>query len=333
MAQRKNLKWRVHDALMDSTLPPAQRLLMFVFSDLANADTGVIPDERKDRTTIKELARQTGLDPATVKRNKPALIALGWISFKRPSWKQQSNHETGTYTIAIGRNPEAHGAPSGKSRKSRTKSDPEAQDAPPVTPDPEAHGAPSPEAHGAPPDGGDKGGPGAHGAPADGAWCATGEAHGAPPINRTTDTDNYTDSTYVPDADASAPESAPKKRVRKKANTDDPRPDVDKLCFRFVELLVENECRKPEITKEWRDAARLMLDKDGRQLDKAIALLEWTQHHSWWKSRVMSMPKFRIQYDALRMQAVEEWERGHKSSGHQPYQNPIDQSGYDGEIR
>jgi hypothetical protein len=152
---RKNLKWQVNEAIMDSELPPPARLLMLVFSDLADAETGQIPEERKDGTSIKELARRTGLNAATVKRHKRDLVALGWLKYDMPDARQQSTHGTGDYTIAAGRNPEAQSAPSAG-----------------------AHKEPPPEAHSAPPNHE----PVAHCAPPGGAQCATPEAQSAPPI-------------------------------------------------------------------------------------------------------------------------------------------------------
>ena len=115
MAQRKNLKWQVHEAVMDSELPPPARLLMFVFADLANAENGEIPEERKDGTTLAELARRTGHSVATIKRHKPVLVALGWLKWDEPDGKAQSAHDPGNYAIAVGRNPEpeavAHSEP------------------------------------------------------------------------------------------------------------------------------------------------------------------------------------------------------------------------------
>lgn len=92
------------------------------------------------------------------------------------------------------------------------------------------------------------------------------------------------------------------------------RPDVEQLCERLVELVVENGNRRPTIKKPWRDAARLLLDRDRVgpnseriTLEKAMRLLEWCQQDDFWKGNVHSMPTFRKQYDKIRSHALREW--------------------------
>lgn len=141
----------------------------------------------------------------------------------------------------------------------------------------------------------------------------------------------------APDGDQETGEPAKAKRQRR---PEPQRDDVDALCTRLATLMIANECKPPTITEEWRREARLMLDRDGRDFDKAMALLEWSQNHHFWKRNIHSLPKFREQYDKLRMQANEEWERAHganvipiqRANGHQPYQNPTDHSVYFGAI-
>ena len=302
MAQRKNLKWQIHEAVMDSELPPPARLLMFVFADLANAETGEIPEERKDGASIKELARRTGHDPATVKRHKRALIALGWLKYDAPDGRRQSSHETGDYTILIGRNPD---------------------------PKPVAQSAPPAVAQSAPSNGGEEGASEAQSAPPGGAECATPEAQSAPPIKGITNTDKSTNISLGPNADASVPSSAPKKRTRKPKTEAPPRADVDELCQHLADLMIANGCKPPTITPQWRTAARLMLDNDGRSFERAMHLLDWCQNDPFWKTNIHSMPKFRTQYDQLRLRALAEWEKartvanGH--NGHAPRRSTTDE--------
>lgn len=111
---------------------------------------------------------------------------------------------------------------------------------------------------------------------------------------------------------------------------DPPRPDVEALCNRLADRMVDNGCLRPTITRGWRDAARLLLDKDGREQGKALALIDWCQADEFWKSNIQSMPKFRTQYDKLRLRALADWEGKQdklRTNGHQPYRNP-DPSAY-----
>jgi hypothetical protein len=123
-------------------------------------------------------------------------------------------------------------------------------------------------------------------------------------------------ATPLPDEpSASKPrgKQKPKASARPKAEAE-PRPDVEALCNRLVELMVENGSDKPKISDAWRTQARLLLDKDqeefgNREFDKAMRLLEWAlKHHFWWRN-IRSIPKFRAKYGQLRDQANDEWAR------------------------
>lgn len=107
------------------------------------------------------------------------------------------------------------------------------------------------------------------------------------------------------------PVDEPKRKRGRPKVSDEPRSDVDALCDRLVKLMVANGCKQPEITKKWRDAARLMLDTDKREFDKAMRLLEWCQKDEFWQSNILSMPTFRRQYEQLRIKANNEWKRSH----------------------
>jgi len=109
--------------------------------------------------------------------------------------------------------------------------------------------------------------------------------------------------------------------------------DVKALCDRLADGMVANDCLRPTITQGWRDAARLLIDKDGRELGKALALIDWCQADEFWRGNIKSMGRFRAQYDTLRLRALGEWERGKgRGGGHVPFQCP-DESAYDEPLR
>lgn len=88
--------------------------------------------------------------------------------------------------------------------------------------------------------------------------------------------------------------------------TPDPAPirdDVERLCQHLADRIEQNGSKRPTITKTWRDAARLMLDRDGRTEDQIHGAINWCQDNSFWRSNVLSMPKLREKYDAMRLQA------------------------------
>lgn len=103
---RNGIKWQVNEAITSSTLPPFARLLMLVLSDLADAKTGKIPPNRTP--SLDDMAAKTGMSKASVVRHKTDLVALGWLEYDMPTRQQMSAHETGTYTVAAGRNPEGN---------------------------------------------------------------------------------------------------------------------------------------------------------------------------------------------------------------------------------
>ena len=82
------------------------------------------------------------------------------------------------------------------------------------------------------------------------------------------------------------------------------RPDVDSLCSLLADLIEGNGSKKPNITKAWRDSARLMLDRDGRDATQAEWLIRWSQKDEFWRTNILSMPKFREKYDQLRIKAM-----------------------------
>lgn len=81
------------------------------------------------------------------------------------------------------------------------------------------------------------------------------------------------------------------------------RDDANFLCLLLADLIEGNGSKRPSINKQWHDAARLLLDKDGRELDKAARLIQWCQADEFWRANILSMPKFREKYDQLRLAA------------------------------
>lgn len=84
-----------------------------------------------------------------------------------------------------------------------------------------------------------------------------------------------------------------------------PREDVELLCKRLHDRIVSNGS-KSIVTEGWRTAARLMLDRDDRDLDKALRLIDWCQDDDFWRPVILSMTKFRAKYDQMRLRANSE---------------------------
>jgi hypothetical protein len=89
------------------------------------------------------------------------------------------------------------------------------------------------------------------------------------------------------------------------------RADVERLCVHLADRIEGNGSKRPAISQNWRDAARLMLDSDDRPEDKIHVAIDWCQDDEFWRINIQSMPTLRKQYDKLRLAA----QRGHSPGG------------------
>lgn len=80
-------------------------------------------------------------------------------------------------------------------------------------------------------------------------------------------------------------------------------PTVEDLCTHLAARIEANGSKRPPVTKRWRQACRLMLDRDQRTPEQIRAAIDWCQADDFWRSNVMSMPKLREKFDTLRLQA------------------------------
>lgn len=84
------------------------------------------------------------------------------------------------------------------------------------------------------------------------------------------------------------------------------RPEVERLCTLLADLVEANGAKRPTVTKRWRDAARLMIDRDGHSTEQIEWLIRWSQRDEFWRANILSMPKFRDKFDQLRLKATRE---------------------------
>ena len=87
---------------------------------------------------------------------------------------------------------------------------------------------------------------------------------------------------------------------------EEPRADVERVCQHLADRIVDNGSKRPTIGKGWRDAARLMLDRDGRTEEQVHTAIDWCQDSEFWRSNILSMSKLRKKYETLRLQAQRE---------------------------
>jgi hypothetical protein len=78
-----------------------------------------------------------------------------------------------------------------------------------------------------------------------------------------------------------------------------------RLCVLLADLVEANGAKRPSIGERWRDACRLMLDRDGRSAAQVEAVMRWASADDFWRSNILSMPKLREKFDqlSLRMRA------------------------------
>ena len=88
------------------------------------------------------------------------------------------------------------------------------------------------------------------------------------------------------------------------ATPDPERPEVEELCVRLADRIEGNGAKRPNITKGWRDSARLLLDKDGHTAEQVAWLIDWCQRDEFWRSNILSMPKLREKFDQLKLKAT-----------------------------
>lgn len=79
---------------------------------------------------------------------------------------------------------------------------------------------------------------------------------------------------------------------------------MQRICDHLADRIEGNGSKRPTITKAWRTAARLMLDKDGRSEQQVHGAIDWCQDSEFWRANVLSLPKLREKYETLRLQAT-----------------------------
>jgi hypothetical protein len=105
------------------------------------------------------------------------------------------------------------------------------------------------------------------------------------------------------------------KRSKPKVTSGPVRADVERLCNHLADRMAERGISRPKIGKRWHDAARLMIDSDGRTEQEIHGAIDWSQRHHFWHRNIMSMEKLRSQYDRLLLEAKAERD---KQAGSRP---------------
>lgn len=84
------------------------------------------------------------------------------------------------------------------------------------------------------------------------------------------------------------------------------RPDVEAVCDHMADSVAARTGRRPRVTKRWRDAARLMIDRDNRPTDQIHAAINWVAESDFWAANILGLPKLREKWDTIYLQARRE---------------------------
>lgn len=84
------------------------------------------------------------------------------------------------------------------------------------------------------------------------------------------------------------------------------RPDVEAVCDHMADSVAARTGRRPRVTKRWRDAARLMIDRDQRPTDQIHAAIDWVAQSDFWAANILGVPKLREKWDTIYLQARRE---------------------------
>lgn len=99
------------------------------------------------------------------------------------------------------------------------------------------------------------------------------------------------------------PTPEPEPHVQQRRAGKPRREDAERLCAHLADRIESNGSKRPAITQRWRDAARLMIDRDALTEEQVHRAIDWCQDDEFWLINIKSMPKLREHYDRLRQEA------------------------------
>ena len=136
-----------------------------------------------------------------------------------------------------------------------------------------------------------------------------------------------TPKVSTPDMDGTLPHLTPSTNVDTPSNVRPPAApssaevrnaskEVTALAERLYWFISRNLGREKTHGKRDLDQCRLMLDADGRDAREAWELIKWCQDDGFWMTNILSMTKFRAQYDKLLLQSKRKSSGGSRQEKH-----------------
>lgn len=149
----------------------------------------------------------------------------------------------------------------------------------------------------------------------------TGHLSGDP--NPSSTTSSSTTSSSAPSVPPAVGKAQPRKRRPRSAaaagENAPPRVDVEAICQHLADVLERTGSKKrPTITKNWRKAARLLIDEDGITVEQAQRAIDWAHNDNFWTAHILTPMKLREKYETLRRKATAE-QRKRRGSVRDPH--------------
>lgn len=125
-----------------------------------------------------------------------------------------------------------------------------------------------------------------------------------------------------------SPSPSPHSPLLVSADADAPREDVKRICLHLAAWIERNGSKAPRdpLSKRWTEAARLLIDVDGRTVEQIERAIDWCQQDDFWRSNILSMPKLRERYDQIRLAAQRKQARTPPAP---VYRNPTTDDAYE----
>ncbi|MCM3651301.1 DUF4373 domain-containing protein [Metabacillus litoralis] len=123
--------------------------------------------------------------------------------------------------------------------------------------------------------------------------------------------ENVSDAeTRVETPQSKVKESKEKKSIEKKNSRKQVYDNTSiyyQLAKRLFDRILENNSNYKEPNLQtWSNDIRLMMEKDNRNEEQIVYVIDWCQNHSFWKTNILSTSKLREKFDRLVIQIKED---------------------------